>query len=210
MSQDVAEPQSLRERRRQETAELILDAATALLTEHGIDNLTVDGVAGHVGISARTVYRYFPDRGALLTAAMARHNDATPYEPPTSPEEIGSAFGQLFAGFDEQAALRRVVLGARISGTLTWDARVRRIAEIEAALQPAIDHLPPRYAAQATAIIVYLANSLAWLTLADESGLDGEASGAAITWAIDTLVADLRRQNDAQPRSSSPPHTGQG
>lgn len=197
MIADGAAPTSLRERRRQETADLILDAATALLADHGIDALTVDGVAEHVGISPRTVYRYFPDRGALLTAAMARHNDATPYAAPTSPEEIGSAFGQLFAGFDEQAALRRVVLGARVSGTLTWDARARRIADIETALQPAIDHLPRHEAARATAVVVYLANSLAWLSLADESGLDGQESGAAITWAIDTLVADLRRRNDA-------------
>lgn len=208
MTADVTQPTSLRERRRQETADLILDAATALLTEHGIDALTVDGVAEHVGVSARTVYRYFPDRRALLTAAMARHDEATSYAPPRSPEEIGSAFGRLFPGFDDQAALRRVVLGARISGTLTWDARVRRIGDIEAALQPAIDHLPPRQAAQATAVIVYLANSLAWLSLADESGLDGEESGAAITWAIDTLVADLRRQNGvaaAQDLGAPPP-----
>jgi AcrR family transcriptional regulator len=197
MNRNTPEAPSLRERRRQETADLILDAAMAVLTEHGIDALTVDGVAERVGISARTVYRYFPDRGALLTAAMSRHNEATPYAAPTSPEEIGNAFGRLFAGFDDQAALRRVVLAARISGTLTWDERLRRIAEIEVALRPAIDHLPRPDAVRATAVIVYLANSLAWLSLADESGLDGEESGAAITWAIDTLVADLRRRNDA-------------
>jgi hypothetical protein len=40
-----------------------------------------------------------------------------------------------------------------------------------------------------------LANALAWLSLRDESGLDGQQSGAAITWAIDTLVADLHRRN---------------
>jgi hypothetical protein len=44
-------------------------------------------------------------------------------------------------------------------------------------------------------VIVYLANALAWLSLRDESGLDGHQSGAAITWAIDTLVADLHQRN---------------
>jgi hypothetical protein len=78
-----------------------------------------------------------------------------------------------------------------------WDARAHRIREIEEALAPACDRLPREEAERATAVIVYLANALAWLSLRDESGLDGHRSSAAITWAIDTLVADLDRRKPA-------------
>ena len=186
---------SLRERRRQETTDLILDAVVDLMAEGGIDGLTMDGVAERVGVSLRTVYRYFPDRATLLAAALARHNEAVPYEPPTRPDQIAPVYRDVFSRLDDVSGIVQAVLAARVAGSLRWDARSQRIHEIEQALTPACDRLPPEDAAQATAVIVYLANALAWLSLRDESGLDGRRSGAAIAWAIDTLVADLDRRN---------------
>ena len=186
---------SLRERRRQETAEQIVDAVLALMAESGVDALTMDAVADRVGVSLRTVYRYFPDRTSLLMAALARHNESVPFESPTRPDEIGATYGEVMSRFDETPAIVQAVLAARIAGSVRWDARSQRIREIEQALAPACDRLPPDEAARATAVIVYLANALAWLSLRDESGLDGTESGKAIGWAIDTLVADLTRRN---------------
>ena len=186
---------SLRERRRQETAELITDAVLTLMAEAGIDGLTMEAVAERVGVSLRTVYRYFPDRASLLAAALARHNESVPFESPTRPDQIGATYGEVFARFDDAAAIVQAVLAAAGGRLRTVDARSQRIRDIEEALASACDRLPPEEAAQATAVIVYLANALAWLSLRDESGLDGHQSGAAITWAINTLVADLRRRN---------------
>src|SRR6478752_6946561 len=90
---------SLRERRRQETAEQILDAVLNLMADAGIDGLTMEAVAERVGVSLRTVYRYFPDRTSLLTAALARHNEAVPFESPTSADQIGAAYGEVFSRF---------------------------------------------------------------------------------------------------------------
>ena len=193
---------SLRERRRQETAELILDAVLNLMADAGIDGLTMEAVAARVGVSPRTVYRYFPDRASLLTAALDRHNDAVPFASPASPEQIGAAYGEVFSRLDDVPGIVQAVLAARVAGSLRCDARSQRIREIEEALAPACDRLPRQEDEQATAVIVYLANALAWLSLRDESGLDGQQSGAAITWAIDTLVADLHRRNR---RSASTP-----
>jgi hypothetical protein len=95
-----------------------------------------------------------------------------------------------------------------VTGTLPSAVRERRISEIEHALAPAVDRMSRRDADQAAAVIVYLANAFAWLSLRDESGLDGTESGRAITWAIDTLVADLRRRNagpDDEVSGLSPP-----
>jgi AcrR family transcriptional regulator len=191
---------SLRDRRRQETAGLILDAVLDLMAESGIGALTMDAVAERVGVSLRTVYRYFPDRPSLLTAALARHNEAVPYNPPTSADEIGRVYAEIFSRLDDVSAVVQAVLAARVAGSLRWDARSQRIREIEEALAPACDHLSSEEAQQAIAVIVYLANALAWLSLRDESSLNGRQSGAAITWAIDTLVADLKRRNQGAAR----------
>jgi hypothetical protein len=36
------------------------------------------------------------------------------------------------------------------------------------------------------------------VTIGDESGLPGDEVGAAVTWAIDTLLADMRRRGGMQ------------
>ena len=133
---------SLRERRRQETADLILDAVLDLMAEAGIAGLTMEAVAERVGVSLRTVYRYFPDRRTLLTAALARHNEAVPFEPPTSPEQIGAVYGEVFPRFDDMPAIVQAVLAARVAGSVRCEARSNRIREIEEALAPACDRLP--------------------------------------------------------------------
>ena len=50
----------------------VLDAAIELFAE-GVLDPTPDDVATRVGLSARSVYRYFDDRDALLRAAIDRH-----------------------------------------------------------------------------------------------------------------------------------------
>lgn len=51
----------------------ILDAAWALLKEHGPKGLSTRAIAGVVGVSAMALYTYFPNRGAILRALAERH-----------------------------------------------------------------------------------------------------------------------------------------
>jgi AcrR family transcriptional regulator len=186
---------SLRERRRKETAEAIIEEVLNLIAEAGIDQLTMASVAERAGVSLRTLYRYFPDRTSLLTAGLARHDQSVPFQSPTHADEIGAVYGAVFPRFDDTPEIVQAVVTARLAGSVRWEARSKRVREIEAALSPVCDHLPREQAENATAIIVYLANALAWLSLRDESGLDGHRSGAAITWAIDTLISDLEQRD---------------
>ncbi|WP_354637719.1 TetR/AcrR family transcriptional regulator [Kitasatospora camelliae] len=48
----------------------ILDATLDLLAEQGYDGLTVEGVAARSGVNKTTLYRYWPSKGALLSAAL--------------------------------------------------------------------------------------------------------------------------------------------
>jgi AcrR family transcriptional regulator len=53
----------------------LLDAAAAIIDEIGFERLTTAMVAERAGASIGTVYRYFPDRIALLQALGARNLD---------------------------------------------------------------------------------------------------------------------------------------
>ncbi len=56
------------ETHRQEVREAILDAAAALVTEHGLRSATMSQIAERTGIGRATLYKYFPDIEAILLA----------------------------------------------------------------------------------------------------------------------------------------------
>jgi AcrR family transcriptional regulator len=56
----------------------ILDAAWAELVERGYPGLTLEGVAKRAGTSRPVLYRRWPNRTALATAALGRHMAQNP------------------------------------------------------------------------------------------------------------------------------------
>src|SRR5213595_3500622 len=59
----------------------ILDAALALLTEVGYEQLSIEAVAGRSGVAKTTIYRRYRDKAALVTAAVERRTPAKPPQP---------------------------------------------------------------------------------------------------------------------------------
>ncbi len=53
---------------RRTVRESILDAAARLATEHGVASVTMSRIAEQAGIGRATLYKYFPDVGAILAA----------------------------------------------------------------------------------------------------------------------------------------------
>lgn len=60
----------LRERARRELVEEIIETARSQLATQGAADLSVRAVTRQLGMSASAVYRYFPNRDALLTALI--------------------------------------------------------------------------------------------------------------------------------------------
>jgi predicted DNA-binding protein (MmcQ/YjbR family) len=50
-------------------------------------------------------------------------------------------------------------------------------------------------ARHARSVMAYLCNSAAWITICDETGVSPDEARASVAWAIDVLVAELRRQS---------------
>lgn len=63
---------SLRERRKQMLREEIIEAAQELIAEKGYGAMSMDELAGHVGISKPTLYTYFTNKDELVVEAVTR------------------------------------------------------------------------------------------------------------------------------------------
>ncbi len=65
-----------RQDRSRATVEVILDATAQVLIRAGFDGLTTNTVADVAGVSIGSVYQYFPNKMALVSALIERHLDS--------------------------------------------------------------------------------------------------------------------------------------
>jgi AcrR family transcriptional regulator len=94
---------SLRERKKQQTRQALLDAAGRLFDEQGYEATTVDQIAAAAGVSTRTFFTYFRHKADVLhtnsderlDAGVAVIRSARPGESPA--ELLARAFDEMLA-----------------------------------------------------------------------------------------------------------------
>jgi AcrR family transcriptional regulator len=65
MAAETATPR----RRSEKSRVAIIDATRRLLMERGFDKLTIEAVAARAGVGKQTIYRWWPDKGAVVLDA---------------------------------------------------------------------------------------------------------------------------------------------
>ena len=64
-----------RQSRSQQTLDLILDTAADMFVEVGYENTTTNAIAERAALSIGTLYRYYPDKDAVMKALVGRYYD---------------------------------------------------------------------------------------------------------------------------------------
>ncbi len=62
--------------RSESTRKAILDAACGLLEEHGFKAVTVDGISERAGVSKATIYKWWPNKAAVVIEAFFEASEA--------------------------------------------------------------------------------------------------------------------------------------
>jgi AcrR family transcriptional regulator len=186
----------LRAEQAQRTRDLILDAFTDLLDDRRADDITTREIAQRAGVSQPTVYRHFPDRTALLEGLSGRigRKVGVPSIPtPESVDDIGPQIEAMFIGSDDFAVeLRAEVL---LNSDPRWyAAQTRRTSEVFLRLvEEAFPELDGRRQAQVAGLLRCLGSSHSWLRMREEYGVPGTESGPMTRWAMETILAAVRR-----------------
>lgn len=67
----------------------ILNAAYELLIEHGLEATSVEAIAARAGVSKVTIYKWWPNRAAVIMSAFLRRSgDTLPYPDKMTRDEI--------------------------------------------------------------------------------------------------------------------------
>jgi AcrR family transcriptional regulator len=96
--------------------ERVLRTTLDLLTEAGLDELTIDDISRRSGVAKTTIYRHWPNRSALVIDACSRMTDGE-----EAPPDTGSLEG------DVRAILTNI---AELLGTARWSSIVPSIVDV--------------------------------------------------------------------------------
>lgn len=184
---------TLRERQASLARTAIFEALVRHLEAGDADEIPMEELAQEAGVSRRTLYRYFPTRSALLAEAAEWIRDDVLRLPVEVGEEgITGSFRQAAARVADRPALARALLRTTAGRKLRGDFRRARVDAIRTALKREVPGLSRRDLDRAAPVLSFLCSSSAWVTIQDESGLDARHAQAAVEWALDTLLAQLR------------------
>jgi len=187
----------LRYRQVEQTRRLILEALAEQLADAGLSDFSIPRLAQRAGVSLRTVYRYFPTRDALLDAFDEFIDDTVHFTPPRDADELAAAPDWLFPMFDDHELVMLAQHETPPGRAVRARGRRRRAEGYRLALADVTSHLSPKEKLAALAVVGRLLSSATWKEFRSELGMDGVSAGKAVSWALRTLIADLRKRNNA-------------
>jgi AcrR family transcriptional regulator len=132
----MATTTGLRERKKQQTRQLLTDTARRLFAERGFENVSVSEIARVADVSEATVFNYFPTKEDLVYSGLERFENAllaAVRERPAG-ETVIDAFGRfileprgLFVAPDERSARELLAIGRMIAASPALLAREEQI-----------------------------------------------------------------------------------
>ena len=175
------------------TSNRILLALTELVLEGGLSHFSVQEVADRAGVSHRTVYRHFPTRQALLSGIVEWVENEVKRlgvdEAPGDTEKVTEQVAKKFEIFDQISEPMEAAIRFAIGCCLKAGPREERTNAMRQQLAEILDGTADaREGELVFAVVRLLASSRAWLTMREDSDIDGSDAGLVSSWAIRTLI----------------------
>ena len=119
----------IRERKKAETRRALVDAASELFAERGVQATTMDDIAQAAGMSRTSVFNYFGHKEMILCEIGARYVNeiATPLRS-SEPTDPGQAFSAVTDALAELASRQPALISAVARETTHPDQERRRCA----------------------------------------------------------------------------------
>jgi AcrR family transcriptional regulator len=192
-----------------ETCERILDAAAILLADVGIERLSTNLICERAGLSPPALYRYYPNKYAVLAELgvrlMMRQNElletwATPATMKLPAAKFEARLCRLF--LDTLETTRQAIAGEWITRALravpslapvrigSHDHVTGLLVAAFALAYPAVPTARVRLVSRLAIEVMYSAQEL----LVDDATLDAEEVAAVLSHMVATQVAQLRRE----------------
>lgn len=180
---------TLRDAQAAQTRELLVAAAKRRLLEVQPDELSYAALAVEAGVSARTVYRHFPERRDLLKAVAERvlgeiFDGHAPAD--VTLDDFYRLGTRWFRALDEHPPLVKLHYRAPVYSTGGVGAFKQRV------LVPYLEGLDDERRRVVAAIFDLLTSPFAWEVLHDNWGLSGERSMPALKLAIEAFLDAAR------------------
>jgi AcrR family transcriptional regulator len=177
----VTVPVSLRVRQAELARQAILEAAGDVLLHGDPDAVSLAVLAETAGVSARTLYRYFPTRGELMGAALAHLNETLELRPEIDTDDFAStvlAAAQRMASYPQLVHNLRHTTAGREARAAYRTTRAQELIGVVASMAPST--LDPDAVRGAAGVIAFLSGSTAWTAVHDEADLEVPAAQRAV------------------------------
>lgn len=187
----------LREAQASQTRTLILDAYATLLASSSGGEVPVRRLAAEAGVSERTVYRYFPDREALVEGLWdllsERSGTDAIEEAMTSAWDICRAIPRVFSSFDADPEVTKAGLLLDPDPAHDLPSQRQRSARFRELLAATFPELAADDLDRLGAIVRTFTTSMTWLRMREQFGLPGAESGALLGWAAECVLREVER-----------------
>ena len=182
----------LRQEQTERTRTKILDGLIQALTHTGLAQLSMPIVAREAGVSVPTVYRYFRTKQELLDALggylLQKINVQPSTRSPQSPQELETMVKTLFVTYEGLDEVTRAAITSEASFELRKEVLSTRLAMIEQALAPVMDHFDVQEQIYLRNIVTILCSTAMARDFHNYLGLSGAEAAETVAWTIRMLI----------------------